>query len=322
MIALTLHQYTMITIRKILALSFAIGISITSHLTHAQDKEPVKCLASEGSNELSGAKYNAYVRAFNALTGMFYGSTKGMPDLLDKFKGQRLESRSGSGVILYLNTSMFRNSLEGLTAGVKISDSGPYCELDTLARAIHPNFAQLFKTATALESYLKTKKFMDDDFQLGRELSQQMTAQWTQVIVDYDHLSDALDQAERIQRQRSIVALRKSGENLLAAVHESMYYSNGLLELVQSEGGLKNAETLKKSEQVLKLLEAAVNEIRELSGKDNQDHDLRRIAYIAQYMDTIIGQYREAKNAFFGGDDAKNRMVEAYNNAIRQFDRL
>lgn len=312
-------------IRKFCTLLFVLALGVFSPISEAQNKEPVKCLASEGSNELSGAKYNAYVRAFNALTGMFYGSAKGMPDLLDKFKGQRLESRSGSsgsGVILYLNTSMFRNSVEAMSAGVKISDSGPYCELDTLARAIHPNFLQLFKTATTLESYIKTKKFMDDDFQLGRELGQQMTAQWTQVIVDYDHLSDALDQAERIQRQRSIVALRKSGENLLAAVHESMYYSNGLLELVQSEGGLKNAETLKKSEQVLKLLEAAVNEIRELSGKDNPDHDLRRIAYIAQYMDTIIGQYREAKNSFFGGGDAKNRMVEAYNSAIRQFDRL
>ena len=315
----------MVTIRKFCTLLLALAMGIASPLIHAQSKETAKCVASEGSNELSGAKYNAYVRAFNALNGMFYGSTKGMSDLLDKFKGQRLENRtgsSGSNVIMYLNTSMFRNSFEAMNAGVKISESGPYCELDSLVRAIHPNFAQLFKTATALESYLKTKKFIDDDFQLGRELSQQMTTQWTQVIADYDSLSNALDQAERIQRQRSIVALRKSGDNLLAAVHESMYYSNGLLELVQSESGLKNAETLKKSEQVLKLLEAAVNEIRELSAKDSKDHDLRRITYIAQYMDTIIGQYREAKNSFFGGGDAKTRMVEAYNSAIRQFDRL
>lgn len=265
-------------------------------------------------NDRSVDKYNAYVSSFNALTNMFYGSTQGMGNLLSKLEGQRLEARTGSGgdsVILYLNTSMLRNSVEAMHQGVLITDAGPYCALDSLVQNIYPEFTALLKVSRNFESYVKAKKYLDDDFALGRELGGETIRLWRQVNVEYERLGQALSQAERISRLQSIAEHKANGEFLDAALNETMLFSCDLIDVALAYYLSANKS---KADTIVRQLELALSEVRLRSEEPNSSFDsssLHRIGLIAGYMDNLLGGYRELKSTLFGAKSVKEKRWTA-----------
>jgi hypothetical protein len=278
--------------------------------------------SADGEEDDSDEKYNAYVKAYDALNGMFYGSTKGMNDLLEKYKSQRLGARSGAGrdPIRYLNSSKLRNHTEALREGVAIKDAGPYAKLDEVARRMYANSAPLNKLSIEYEDYLDTKKYLEDDFAKGRALDGPFIKGWEQLIRDHDTLGVEIGVAERIQRVAAIAAARKAGENLMAATREAMLTSSDLIDLFLQASDFGDVAKVKASEPLVAQLEKVLKEIRERTQPESRD--TYRHSLVADYMAKILGSYRSMKNARRASDSDFTNMIDQYNSAVRQMDRI
>jgi hypothetical protein len=301
------------------------ALHLRPHAAHAQTTPapaPETAAAAADEEDDSDDKYNAYVKAYNALNGMFYGSTKGMNDLLEKYKSQRLSARSGGGrdPIRYMNTSKLRNHAEALREGVAIKDVGPYAKLDEAARKMYANSAPLHKLSIEYEDYLDSKKYLDDDFAKGRAFDGPFIKGWEQLIRDHDVLGNEISVAERIQRVAAITAARKAGENLMAATREAMLTSSDLIDIFSQASDFGDAAKVKASEPLVAQLEKALKEIRERS--QSESGDTYRHSLIADYMAQILGAYRSMKNARRASDSDFANMIEKYNSAVKQMDRI
>ncbi len=296
-------------------------VFLSANDTRAQTA-PAPAAAAEEEAEDSDDKYNAYVKAYNALNGMFYGSTKGMPDLLEKYKSQRLGSRSGSGrdPIRYLNTSKLRNHIEALRAGVAIKEVGPYAKLDEAAKKMFANSAPLHKLSVQYEDYLDSKKYLDDDFAKGREMDGPFIKGWEQLIRDHDAFGDAISVAERIQRVATIAAERTAGQHLMAATREAMLSASDLIDVFSQASDFGDAAKVKASEPLVAQLEKALKEIRERTQPETRE--TYRHTLVADYMAQILGAYRSMKNARRASDSDFTNMIDRYNSAVKQMDRI
>jgi hypothetical protein len=301
------------------------ALLISPHDAQAQTSPippPAPAATPADDEEDADEKYNAYVKAYNALNTMFYGSTKGMEDLLEKYKSQRLSTRSGGGrdPIRYMNSSMLRNHTEALREGVEIKDVGPYTALNEIARKMYANSATLHKLSIEYDDYLDTKKYLDDDFAKGREFDGPFIKGWEQLIRDHTALGNAIGVAERIQRVAAIAAARKAGENLMAATREAMLASSDLIDVFSQASDFGDAAKVKASEPLVVQLEKALKEIRERTQPESRE--TYRHTLVADYMAQILGYYRSMKNARRASDSDFTNMIEKYNSAVKQMDRI
>ena len=295
----------------------AIAVSVPAGITLAQSVASESAVISEEASE----KYNAYVKAFNSVNTMFYGSTKGMSDLLEKYKAQRLGERSGGREpTLFMNTSMLRNHTDALRAGVAIADAGPYTKLDQLARRIAVNSIALMKVSREFDDYVDTKKYLDDDFSKGRELNAPIVKGWTQLIQDHDALGAELTAAERMTRLSAIAAARKAGDNLMAATNESMLYARDLIDQFGQASDFGVTGKVQAADAIAVKVEGAQKEMRELAEKGGDE--TYRHGLIADNIAKVLGSYRTLKSARRASDRDFDDMIERYNAAVKQFDRI
>lgn len=268
-------------------------------------------------------KYNAYVKSYNAVTGMFYGGTKGMPDLLAKYKSQNLANRSsgsGSEPIRYMNTSMLRNSVEALRTGVSIADVGPYTKLDAAAKAMFANGDPLLRLSRQMEDYFSSKKYLEDSFARGREMDAPYIAGWTKFIEDHARMGQELEVAARAGRIARIESLRSAKENLRAAAEETMLYSSDLIDLFDEPSDFRNKDKTALGDPLARKLEKSTEEIRELAQTDSDNAS--RYNSLADYMSQLQGRYRSLKSSFFPSQRDFDDMIDLYNRAVRQSNRL
>jgi hypothetical protein len=305
------------SIFSLCALTGAGALALLPSSAWAQASANESAAISEDASE----KYNAYVKAFNSLNTMFYGSTKGMSDLLEKYKSQRLGARSGAREpTRFMNTSMLRNHTEALRAGVAIADAGPYTKLDQVARRIVANSIALLKVSREFDDYVDAKKYLDDDFAKGRELDGPIVKGWEQLIADHDALNVELTLAERISRFSAIALARKNGEHLAAATNEVMLYASDLIDQFGQASDFGDQEKVKAADAIAVKLERAQKEMRELTQKESGD--VYRHNLIADYMAKVLGSYRALKTARRASERDFNDMIERYNSAVKQFDRI
>lgn len=268
-------------------------------------------------------KYNAYVKAYNAVTGMFYGGTKGMQDLLVKYKSQNLANRSsgsGSEPIRYMNTSMLRNSIEALRTGVSIPDAGPYTKLDAAAKAMFANGDPLLRLSRQMEDYVSSKKYLEDSFARGREMDAPYIAGWTKFIEDHARMGQELEVAARANRIARIESLRSEKENLRAAAQETMLYSSDLIDLFDEPSDFRDKDKTAIGDPLARQLEKSTEEVRELAQTDRDNAN--RYNSLADYMSGLLGRYRSLKSSFFPSARDFDDMIDLYNRAVRQSDRL
>ncbi|MEO7105415.1 MAG: DUF3829 domain-containing protein [Rhodoferax sp.] len=271
----------------------------------------------------SDDKYNAYVKAFNAVASMFYGGTKGMPDLLTKFKAQNLANRassSGGEPTLYMNTSMLRNSVDALRIGVSIADSGPYAELDAAAKAMFANGEPLLRLSRQLEDYVTSKKYLEDDFARGRAMDPPYVAGWAKFIEDHDRMGEALETAARASRVARIGSLRGAKENLRAAAAETMLYSSDLIDAFSEPSDFRSKDKTAVGDPLAKKLEKSIEEVRELAQSD--DRNASGYDSLADDMSELLGRYRTLKSSMFPSQKDFDELIDRYNRAIRVSNRL
>lgn len=279
--------------------------------------------AAQDTQQDASDKYNAYAKAFNAVTGMFYGSTKGMTDLLAKYKSQNLANRSsgrGSEPTRYMNTSMLRNSVDALRSGVAVADAGPYAKLDAVAKAMFANGEPLLRLSREMEDYFSSKKYLEDDFARGREMDAPYIAGWSKFIEDHARLGAELEVAERANRVARIEHLRNAKEDLRAATAEALLSSSDLIDVFDETSDFRSKDKTALGDPLAAKLEKCIAEIRELSQSDSRHAS--RYNIFADYMSALLGRYRSLKSSFFPSQKDFDEMVEQYNRALRQSNRL
>ncbi len=268
-------------------------------------------------------KYNAYVKAFNAVNGMFYGGTKGMPDLLAKYKSQNLANRSSGGggePTRYMNTSMLRNAVEALRIGVAIADAGPYAKLDAAAKALFANGDPLLRLSRKMEDYVSSKKYLEDEFALGREMDAPYVAGWARFIEDHARMGEELEVAARADRIARIASLRSAKEDLSAAAAETLLYSSDLIDLFDAPSDFRDKSKTAAGDPLAQKLEKSTAEVRDLAQSDSSNAS--RYNSLADYMSELLGRYRSLKSSFFPSKGDFDDMIDRYNRAIRQSNRL
>lgn len=288
----------------------------------ASSPTAVRADAAENSE-----RYNDYVEAHNHLLDWFYGSTQGMEDLLAQYRRQRLGSRSGgrSEPTLYLNVSRLGNHVRALEQGVAQAPRSGADALDQLAARMLGNSRSLLNVGRELEDYVVSRRYVEDGFARGRELDAPLIKGWEQLIADQAALSAALSESERRNRLQAIEAARKRGDEAGALTDEAMLHASDLLELLQRPEDLSDKTKVARADVLLAALERALQGLRQhtrdsQAGSDRGNRYLQSL--IADRLTQVVGSYRALKSAWRPGEREFKDMFDAYNRAVRHFDRL
>ena len=309
--------------RYLSGLALLAALSCASLSACAQSTPTPSAETQAEEDDDSAEKYNAYVKAFNALNSMFYGSTKGMPDLLAKYKSQSIGGISLFGrkePILYLNISMLRNSVGALQEGTAIASSpSHYAKLEAAAKHMLANAAPLYKMGTTFESYVRSKKYLEDDYALAKAQDAEYVSRWEQLIQDHGALGEELSVIERQDRIETVKRYRARGNHLNGATAEAMLHASDLLNVFDEASDFRDAYKVKAGDQLAAKLEQATEEIK-LESEKTGINASRTQFRIFEVMNQFLGSYRELKRSC--SDRAFESLVEHYNRAVRDFGRI
>lgn len=277
--------------------------------------------ASAGSSkgeQANAEKINAYTKGYNAMVGMFYGSTNGLKNLLEEYKSQKIASMKSAGadtrLEVYLNTSMLRNSLGDLKEGLALPGDADTTKIDEVVNRFVTNGDALFKQATTLEGYLSSKKYLEDNLAEAKTMDPEIIRRWEQLNVDFDALESELDAIERAHRPVVIARLKADGDTTGVNITEGTYAANDLLALFDQASDFKDSEKVAKADALAKQIESNANSLKaELDAKpDAEKHSNDMSAY--EDLTAFIGSYRQIKAG--GSTNEFNEMVRHYNQVL------
>ena len=289
--------------------------------TDTANRPEAAAKAAANDNASAIKKYNAYVSAFNSVNDMFYGQTKGMMALMAEYRSQRLGTRTSTGrePILFLNTSMVRNSVQALQESARHKGSPDHAKIEAIAQRMETNGSELLKLGITLQSYFRSKKYIEDELALAREQDAEFLRRWQQFIDDHDQLGEEISVVERMDRIASIAQYRAQGKNLQAATSESMLYASDLIDVFDEPADFKDPEKVKAGDTIVQKLERASEEMRaeteKLSINEGRSH-----FSVYERLVQLMGSYRELKRS--RGREKFESMVEYYNYAIKTYERI
>lgn len=262
--------------------------------------------------------YNAYVKAYNGLSSMFYGSSQGLEALLQDYRKQDLGAAkphvNSNGPLLYLNTSMLNNAVRELEAAQAGKLGGEYEELQTKGAQFLETTRVLLKQGSALEDYFKSKKYLEDGFAKARAENAGFIAQWEKFNAEYSALGVVLDGLELKRRQADIQRYEKEGMPLEASREKALLASSQIIKMLNKGEGLKNAQTMQNADATAKELETALARYKEELDKLPGTEKTRYQNTYTQ-LNNLLGHWRDLKRK----QDPRtiNNLVEAYNWAVR-----
>ncbi len=289
--------------------------------TDTANRPEAAAKAAAYDNASAIKKYNAYVSAFNSVNSMFYGSTKGMVDLMAEYRSQRLGTKTSTWrePILFLNTSMVRNSVQALQESARHKGSLDHAKIEAIAQRMVTNGSELLKLGIKLQSYFRSKKYVEDELALAREQDAEFLRRWQQFIDDHDQLGEEISVVERMDRIASIAQYRAQGKNLQAATSESMLYASDLIDVFDEPADFKDQEKVKTGDAIVQRLEKASEELRAETEKLSINEGRRHFS-VYERLVQLIGSYRELKRS--RGREKFESMVEYYNHAIKTYERI
>ena len=309
-----------------LALALVLALASCGKNASSQNANPSSTAGEAASpsdadgGERSAKKINAYTKGYNDLVGMFYGSTNGLDNLLEEYKSQKISSMKSANadtrLTVYLNTSMLRNSLESLKEGLAQGGSAQTAKIDGVVKTMVANGDELFRQATSLEGYIKSKKYLEDDLAEAKALDAEFIRRWERLNTDFYALGNELDRIERANRSTVIAGLRGNGDIVGMNIQEGTYAANDLLALFEQASDFKDAGKLAKADTLAKQIEKNSNETKaQLDAKpDSQSHSSDMSAY--EDLTAFIGSYRQIRA---GGDTNEfDEMVRHYNQLVNR----
>lgn len=263
--------------------------------------------------------YNKYVAAHNAISGMFYGSHKGIESLFEAYKAQELGNGDAKvnknlGPILFLNTGVLGNMIRDLDAAQALKVGGDLQGLEQSAATLLATAKDLSKQGEDLGAYFTSKKYLDDQYAKAKTDNAAFESKWAQFNQEFAAFSAELDKVERQERLASIDEFTKAGKLREAASAKVFLEANDVLSIIESPEDLNNAEKLAKADEHMQKLEAALTELKTEADKVS-DTESTGFKTTYDYFNSFTGNWRELK----ANKDASkfNEMVENYNMAVR-----
>lgn len=319
------------SIHKLLIL-MAATVLVLSACDKVANKVASKVANSSGSSESNSSarsvgsdeeqaikKMNSYVSAHNGLIGMFYGTNKGLKELLRAYEAQNIPKMTKvdatTRINLYLNLSIVRNSLDALRKAKELKGNSELAKLEGLAAKLLTNGDLLFTKGSDLESYFNSKKYLDDNLGKAKADQAEFVRLWRGFIADSDAFSDELDVVERARRIAAVKKLRGEGNNRLAANEEAMLASSEILALFNSKADFKNPEKIKTADALALQLEKVTNEIKSENDKV-KDANATNYTRVYERMNNFMGAYRTVKGT--GESRQFEEMVRHYNSAVSE----
>lgn len=270
------------------------------------------------ADQQGAEKINAYTKAYNDMVGMFYGSTKGLDNLLEAYKAQNIAGMTSVGadtrLVVYLNTSMLRNSLGNLKKGLALSGGADTAKVDDVVKRMVANGEALFKQATDLDGYIDSKKYLEDNLAKGKAMEPEFVQRWTQLNRDFDALSDELDAIERANRTKVLARLKADGDTVWVDIKQGTYAANDLLALFEKASDFKDAGKMAQADALAKQIEDSATSIKaQLDAKADGEQQYEEMGAYEDMM-SLLGTYRQIKA---GGDASQfDEMVRQYNQLI------
>jgi hypothetical protein len=317
-----------------LSISIAAALLLLSACGKVADKVADK-VANKASNSTSSSssssksvgseeeqaikKMNGYVKSHNGLIGMFYGSNKGLKELLRAYEAQNIPKTTkvdaSTRLNLYLSLSTLRNSLDALRSTKDLKGSSEIAKLEGLAAKLLTNGDLLLAKGADLESYFNSKKYLDDNLGKAKADHAEFVRLWQGFIADSDAFSDELDVVERARRIAAVKKLRAEGNNRFAANEEAMLASSEILALFNDKVDLKNPAKIKTADALALQLEKVTNEIKTENEKLKDDKNTS-FTRVFEKMNAFMGAYRTVKAT---GDGRQfEELVRHYNSAVSE----
>jgi hypothetical protein len=214
---------------------------------------------------------------------------------------------------------MVRNSVQALQESARHKGSPDHAKIEAIAQRMETNGSELLKLGITLQSYFRSKKYIEDELALAREQDAEFLRRWQQFIDDHDQLGEEISVVERMDRIASIAQYRAQGKNLQAATSESMLYASDLIDVFDEPADFKDPEKVKAGDTIVQKLERASEEMRaeteKLSINEGRSH-----FSVYERLVQLMGSYRELKRS--RGREKFESMVEYYNYAIKTYERI
>jgi len=263
-------------------------------------------------------KFNTYVHAHNGTIGMFYGGHQGSYALLDAYQAQNFEGKiklETSEPLLYLNIFVIRNTVNDLKKAQAIKPTDKLKKLHMIGEKMISNAEPLLETATSLDAYIKSKKYLDDNFAKLKSENSKFIQLWSQFNEDENALSTEIAIVERVNMIEEVATERGAGNLRYAAKLEALMKANDILSSLSVEKNISD-QMFKKTDLMVTELEKILNDLQ--SQKDSVEPDTRaKISYDNAYssLNSFIGQYRTLKSTH--KPYAYSMMVHYYNSALQ-----
>ena len=203
------------------------------------------------------------------------------------------------------------NSLKENLTKAKTESSG-FSDIDESTTAVLKVLDEMVPLTSKMESYYTSKEYTTDGNQKGREMVASYLKLYDQFNTEYSKLDSAISQHNSELRDLLIEEMKKDNKVMAATYMEIGRDMRRALEAIDPEDPAKTDKA-----QIEKLL----GQVKENMEKLKPAEDVSGVKSFKSSAERAIGRIRTYL-AGGGGNDAFNDMVEAYNDFIRDSNRI
>ena len=247
-------------------------------------------------------KISSYVKATNGFNGHNVRFAFAIDKVLAKMKaGEDLD---------FASFPAYDSLKENLTEAQK--ESSGFSDIDESTTAVLKVLDEMVPLTSKMESYYKSKEYTTDGHQKGREMVASYLKLYDQFNEEYGKLDSAISRHNSELRDLLIEEMKKDNKVMAATYMEIGRDMRQALEAIDPEDPAKTDKA-----QIEKLL----GQVKENMEKLKPAEDVSGVKSFKSSAERAIGRIRTYL-AGGGGNDAFNDMVEAYNDFIRDSNRI
>ncbi|MCD2165552.1 DUF3829 domain-containing protein [Comamonas koreensis] len=266
---------------------------------------------------------STYSKVYNKLIAEHGGTASAYKNYL---AWQLLSNKPKRGLDEFDSASeSFKEILDTLQKARATGSGDP--QLDEAVDKLINSGKQLLAAWSPMDSYLKTKGFLEDNYERARAADGEMKAGFTATLASIDGVGNALDRVQDQQRRDHMAKLKAAGDMVNYNMLASMAAAKSLMVVIDQAQGRASAKDkvwISKADAAVAVVEAAQQEYTaELNkakaeaapGKEpNSSHNS-----MTSYMQSMIGQVREFKAT--GHPGHLGNAVKDYNNMVGNYNR-
>lgn len=262
---------------------------------------------------------NTYTRVYNAMVD----DNRSWAAIYKSYRGLSVQGKSHSENSFYGTPDTLATQLKDLKTA-RATGSGD-AQLDAAVDALVASGEKLLATWEPMQSYYKSKGFLEDGWAKARAADADMASGFTGLIARIDTLDVELDRVQEARRQQQMAQARKDGDMLGYSVLDSMASARKFMAALDKVGGnLKDKEAVTAADAratelqtALEGLSKAVSEAKAKAADGKEPH----YGYMSLHnsLQESVGQWRVFKQS--RSELTWRNIVSYYNNAIQTSNR-